>query len=1089
SNGNETNGATAVNTGTGAAITNSNETPATPATSIANPTLATNNSQPITLEFNGDNLNKLASLKTSIDNTNNPAFKFNEYKEQSSLSLKTDAELKLQTANKTKDDLVGSIAKAEESLKNNPAAGDPDVINKEAESYNKKATAIRIEAESYQGTDKENMLKEARDLTAQSNKKHLEASGITKTNNKTIYDINNQNIDDLVTTNKSAKSDIAEAQKLNEEAKQNFKQAASIREEADAQPSDAAKLGTISNAEEKEAEALAKQKQAVDLLVKANPDMVLKTADNGGGNESLNKVKQQFDQLNREKMDAYLALSKANQNEIKLQLNKLSQKAAIKNNSNKEAVNYKKQAEGYNKEALALISKAITEPNASVKQSLLMEANKKEIDAITDLNNANAALEGKAIESGIAGTKTGNEPTGGEPKNTNGTVAANSGNEIKSGNETGASGAKTNGTDTNGGNNTATTGIKNGSEPGTNGTKTGGNEGVAASGNNGTKTNSGNGNETAGNDSKTTDAKGSNPNTTGIKNGAETGSNGTKTEGNEGVATNGTKGTGTGGEATTGNENAGNNGTKGGSETKGNETKTAGNEGVATNGGNGTKTGSDGISGNAGEPKNGTEPKSNEIKNGSTASGTEPAAGISNTTAASNPNKVIINPSTTYTQLKDTSLSSVLGYFDKNSITLKNNEADNLKNNAINSLKGLADEQIKIENDINTSASAQTSAADVKNTMTRLNSDADNLSKQARDLRTEAGGKEGAEKDNLIAQAKDLEGKSADIKLKAAGLQKDLNDAQYNAYNEALNTLLASAKDKPEAEQATQLMNDAATFKKQAASIRTEASSYPTAAAKLGGYSNAEEKELELMMKQEQAISLLRKYSPDLVIKEPTVSGSTDNLPPELKSKYDDVNQKEIAELEKINTAFVMEHESSGKTLSGNLSPQQKTLKGTADNLIVQAKGLISKANQTTDVKEKKKLLASASQKGQEAVVAMNKVVEAAPLAANTTGGNGNTPRNNRNTNGNNGAAGNNTGANSGVAANTGNPRTNTGNTTPRTNRNAVANENAGNTGTNPTAANNPPPRNNRNATTTTGNEGNTTTGAANTPRNNRNNT
>lgn len=423
------NNTTGNNTTGGNEINNANNTTSTPYT-------------PIDLTFNGaDDNNKLIALKNQVDNTNNPAFAYNDYKDANSLNLKKAAEDKLQIANSTKSDLLTSLTKAEESIKNNTgpiSTGGPtkDKLNEEGDDLSGKAKDLRNQAQNKSGDDKQKLLDDARNLDAQANKKYLEATDVTKTQNSKEFNVNNENIENLIKIGKSASNDISEAKKLNTEAATAFKQATAIRTEANSLGSDAAKLGTISNAEEKEAEALIKQNKALELLMKANAGFDLKKVDGAVPDNSivLNNVKQQNEKFNKDKMDAYMALSKANQNEYKTQSPKVKA-------TNPESTQLKKQAENLNKEALALISKALTESDLGSKQNLLLEANKKEVEALSTLNKANEASKNTAI---VANNNTGNN-TGNPIDNTTGNNNT-TGNDNATTNNTSDNGNKTNNT-------------------------------------------------------------------------------------------------------------------------------------------------------------------------------------------------------------------------------------------------------------------------------------------------------------------------------------------------------------------------------------------------------------------------------------------------------------------------------------------------------------------------------------------------------------------------------------------------------------------------------------------------------------------
>lgn len=398
------------NTSSGNNITSNNNSTSTPYT-------------PIDLTFNGaDDNNKLIALKNQVDNSSNPAFDYNEYKDANSVNLKKDAESKLQIANATKTDLLTSITKAEESIKNSSGApitgSSKDKLNEEGDDLSGKAKDLRNQAQNKAGDEKQKILDDARNLDAQANKKYLEATDVTKNQNNNEFKVNTENIDNLIKSGKSSSGDVSEAKKLNNEANIAFKQATAIRSEANSLGSDAAKLGTISNAEEKEAEALAKQNKALELLMKANAGFDLKKADGAAPDNSivLNNVKQQNEKLNKDKLDAYMALSKANQNEYK------SQSPKVKT-TNSESASLKKQAEDLNKQALSLISKALTEPEAGAKQNLLLEANKKEVEALSTLNKAIEAAKGIAI---AGNNNTGN--TSGNTIDNNNSNSNNGGN-------------------------------------------------------------------------------------------------------------------------------------------------------------------------------------------------------------------------------------------------------------------------------------------------------------------------------------------------------------------------------------------------------------------------------------------------------------------------------------------------------------------------------------------------------------------------------------------------------------------------------------------------------------------------------------
>jgi hypothetical protein len=865
----------------GSIVSNTNTTSSTNNSAANNSSNTANNTAAVNpvVTFDGkDDLNKLNELKDRVDKNSNPAFAFAGYKESSSITMKKEADDKLLAVNTSKTELDALISKAKEDVNNSaPVSADKakDNLNAQADEIAGKAKDLRISARDKTGDEKEKLLTEAKALDKEANKKYLEATDVTKTVNTNEFSTNNENISALLNANTSSKEDINEAKKLDEEAKATFKQAQSIRGEASSQNSDAAKLGIVSNAEEKEAEALNKQRKAVELLMKANSGFALKTPDNtiktNGSNENLNKVTQQFEKLNKDKIDAYMSFSKANQNEIKLQSAQLEQSGTLKNNT--EALKYKTQADELNKEAVALIGRSLTEPDANNKQNLLMEANKKEVEAISALNKVNELLQQGNVASTSTNTTTTSDPQANNT-NTNTDVATNNANRN---NETNTSTNPT--TDKNlTANNSATTTNNSTADP-TN---------KAANANN----------NTTGNDNANTD------------------------------------------NSVSANKNS-----------------------------------------NTANPVNNTGTPTNSI--------------------------------TAY----------------------KNPEAGALKNNATVNLKTLEEEKAKVEQEIKSSPGTKRTEAEVKGTMTSLMNNADSLSKRASEIRKNAADKPEEEKKTLLAEARALDKKSVKTKLQVSDIQKDLNEAQYNSYNEGITSLMEKAKasNAPELAQARELMDLATNYKKQASNIREESQALPSDAAKLGGYSNAEEKEAEVFNKQLDVIGLLRKYDPEFVIKEPsvTIAGTPENASPELKQKYEELQQKEITEYDNITKANVMEYETSVAQLPVNLDPQQSADKASADRLISESKDLNSKASQTTDLKQKRDMLADAARKGDEAVATLNKINSSA-VAKN------NTPRNNANNGNTTPVRNNSTTTDNNSVAN------NNNNKPPRNNANTSGNENAG---------------------------------------------
>ncbi|MBX3165637.1 MAG: PD40 domain-containing protein, partial [Bacteroidetes bacterium] len=142
-------------------------------------------------------------------------------------------------------------------------------LNKQGDELQKKANALKNTANTKSGTEKQNLLNEARNIEDKATEKYLQAADITKQDNATLYKTNASNVEVLLKSNPLSGTQKTAAKRLSDEANTAFKQAAEMRQEAQTLTS-SAKLGALSNAEEKEAEAILKQQQAIDILAQEN---------------------------------------------------------------------------------------------------------------------------------------------------------------------------------------------------------------------------------------------------------------------------------------------------------------------------------------------------------------------------------------------------------------------------------------------------------------------------------------------------------------------------------------------------------------------------------------------------------------------------------------------------------------------------------------------------------------------------------------------------------------------------------------------------------------------------------------------------
>lgn len=396
-------------------------------------------------------LHELNQLKSALStNTAQAAavFEYNTYSEPGSLAMKQAADKKFEAARQSENNFNTLISKTENDLKTNSGTKADALLN-EAEALNTTASEQRKASAGKSGAEKDQLVKQALENEKLAVDKKLQAADLQQKENKGSFDANSAAFNELQKlTGTKTSNDITQAKLLADEAATNFKQAQKIRDEANVYPSGAARLGGLSNAEEKEDEALSKQQKAISLLAKSNPGYQAKAP--AAGNDpaaAMASVSTELNKTSQTQLDAYTALSKANQNELKLKNDKLSKDPSVRSGQNKQATGLKTEADKLNAEANALISEASKAPNASAKSELLLKANEKEIAAIKKLQEASSLLPATGmVVSNPASTDT-NSPADTsakttEPQNTgtnnSGTTSRTNQTDPKAGNNAAA---------------------------------------------------------------------------------------------------------------------------------------------------------------------------------------------------------------------------------------------------------------------------------------------------------------------------------------------------------------------------------------------------------------------------------------------------------------------------------------------------------------------------------------------------------------------------------------------------------------------------------------------------------------------------
>lgn len=358
------------------------------------------------------NLNKQLSVNESEN------FEFNSYQNPKAQNLKVEADSKINDAIAKQKKLKDIIDISKNELNNSSFKNEQvsiEQLNKEAEEQHSMAIKLLNEAKTKEGSEKEKLVQESKALEEKVNEKYLQIAEVTKKDNTSSFETNQANFSDLIAENKSSDSDKEEAKRINEDASLAFKQALQIRSEAQTLTNAGAKLGSLSNAEEKEAEAIIKQQQAIDILKKSNPEFNLKIAvlstNKSSGNQNSNEtVNSKLENVNKEinelievKISSYQTLVDANNLEIE-QIN-----ANIENNKSKIDNTPSLKSDfisGNNKleTAKTLLQQSNEAANPGEKLNKLILAIKKQNEAVKQLSALNNSFEVASKEPEINST-------------------------------------------------------------------------------------------------------------------------------------------------------------------------------------------------------------------------------------------------------------------------------------------------------------------------------------------------------------------------------------------------------------------------------------------------------------------------------------------------------------------------------------------------------------------------------------------------------------------------------------------------------------------------------------------------------------
>ena len=267
--------------------------------------------------------------------------------------------------------------------------------------------------------------------------------------------------------------------------------------------------------------------------------------------------------------------------------------------------------------------------------------------------------------------------------------------------------------------------------------------------------------------------------------------------------------------------------------------------------------------------------------------------------------------------------------------------------------------------------------------ITSLLNEANKLSRDAIILRKSSDTKIGPEKDKDLNEAISLENQATTKKIEAANKQEKLNTAIYIANKQSLAELEVMAKGKniSELNSVNIQLSEADVLLKQASILRTETNNYPTNSAKLGGYSNAEEKESLALEKQKAALAVYKKYFSNYTAKEPVLI--TDNSELTTNSSSIIKNQQIVDSLRLLNDSNVEIYKNRLLTLNTNLNPIQIALKTRAQAAFKKNQDINNTANKTTNLNQKKNLLIDAEKNLAIALDLLNQINKNASIEPN----------------------------------------------------------------------------------------------------------
>ena len=380
---------------------------------------------------------------------------------------------------------------------------------------------------------------------------------------------------------------------------------------------------------------------------------------------------------------------------------------------------------------------------------------------------------------------------------------------------------------------------------------------------------------------------------------------------------------------------------------------------VATNNQTPNNSNNKTIASNNSETKNtlqNNETKANEVTNNINTKGTNEVA--TNNTETNKTNEVNTNTNneatTNNTSVNENKTDANLNNTGTNEANTNTNNEAAINNTSVNENKTDANLNNTGTNEVNTNITneqstninnlavneANESQNEKQKQINNQNKQADSLSAEARKIRKDAKTLTGTEKQNAINKIGELEKQATVIRYTAAKqqIEQDKNTLQSN--DKKIEELLKNLENKENAAKVQQLTEEAAIISKASQELMEESEADPSIDSRIGGLSNADDKQKEAIAKQKEALKLLKESVTGIVATNIANQNEVNNneSKTEVTSINVTVNQNNEAQANNNNKEpDNSDNQQGNKTTNANTEQQNETVNNNATTNNVKA--------------------------------------------------------------------------------------------------------------------------------------------------------